>query len=423
MKVLHLSTADGNSGAAKGAYSLHRALRQSGVDSWMLVADKYTSDLTVLGSDGIKGSQKVATGIRQTFEYWPLKRYKNKVSGAFSPAVYPSAIARRIEAINPDIINLHWVAGGLLRPEDLVAIARREQRPIVWTLRDMWAFTGGCHYASDCKAYQTACGKCPMLGSQKVNDLAYQGWRRKQAAWQNVEMTIAPLSRWLADCARQSSLFGHREIQVIANAVDAERYHPIESSIARDLLGLPQDKKLILFGALNPTGDRRKGFSYLREALNHIAAQAGSEQYEAVIFGADRPDADLEVNLPTTFVGRLHDDTMLALAYSAADVMVMPSVQDNFAKTTIEAMACGTPVVAFNGTGAKDSVVHRQNGYAAACFESADLAEGIRWVLADCDRLQTLSKNARKTVEEKFTLTHQADQYQQLYYRLMQSRQ
>ena len=145
MKVLHLSTADGNGGAAKGAYSLHRALRQAGVDSWMLVADKHTNDPTVLGSNGVKGSQKMMAGIRQTFEYWPLKRYENKASDAFSPAVYPSAIARQIEAINPDIINLHWVAGGLLRPQDLSAMAEQKQRPIVWTLRDMWAFTGGCH--------------------------------------------------------------------------------------------------------------------------------------------------------------------------------------------------------------------------------------------------------------------------------------
>ena len=276
-------------------------------------------------------------------------------------------------------------------------------------------------YAGDCEAYQTTCGQCPVLGSRKADDLAYKGWRRKQAAWQNVKMTIAPLSRWLADCANQSSLFSHREIKVIANAVNAESYRPIDSTTARELLGLPQDKKLILFGALNPTADRRKGFSYLHKALNHLAAQPDSQQYEAVIFGAERPDKDLDISLPTTFLGRLYDDTMLALAYSAADVMVMPSVQDNFAKTTIEAMACGTPVVAFNATGAKDAVVHQHNGYAAACFEAADLAEGIRWVLEDGDRLEVLSKNARKTVEEKFTLTHQAEQYQQLYLQLLSS--
>ncbi|MGI8936138.1 MAG: glycosyl transferase, partial [Phormidesmis sp.] len=193
MKVLHLSTADGNGGAARGAYWMHQALRQAGVDSWMLVAEKYTSDPTVIGPTGITGSQKVFNGIRQTVEYWPLKRHKSKKSGAFSVAIYPSKIAEHVEAIDPDIINLHWVAGGLLRPQDLSKFQQTRPRPLVWTLRDMWAFTGGCHYAEDCLAYQTICGQCPALGSTKIHDLAYRGWQRKQAAWQDLDMTIVPL--------------------------------------------------------------------------------------------------------------------------------------------------------------------------------------------------------------------------------------
>lgn len=419
MKVLHLSTADANGGAARGAYNMHKALRQAGVDSWMLVAEKYTNDPTVLGSPGVQGSHKVFNGIRQTVEYWPLKRYKNKVPGAFSPAIYPNAIAQQVEAINPDVINLHWVAGGLLRPQDLRQFVGKKQRPLVWTLRDMWAFTGGCHYAGDCEAYQTACGKCPLLGSTRLKDLAYKGWQRKRAAWRNVNMTIAPLSEWLADCARQSALFAHRPIQVIPNAVDAKQYRPINQSTARELLNLPQNKKLILFGALNPTADSRKGFEHLCKALHYLAADPQAKEYEVVIFGTDRPAQDLDLRLPTTFVGRLYDDTMLAIAYSAADVMVMPSIQDNFAKTTIEAMACGTPVVAFNATGARDSIVHQQNGYAAKCFDAVDLAQGILWVLENPERLHLLSKAARQTVEEKFTLVAQSQQYQQLYHRLM----
>jgi glycosyltransferase involved in cell wall biosynthesis len=406
---------------------MHSALRQAGVDSWMLVADKYTSDRTVIGSTNITGSQKVFSGIRQSVEYWPLKRYRHKKSGAFSPAIYPSKIAAQVEAINPDIINLHWVAGGLLRPHDLRHFKEirqqkgqgQKQRPLVWTMRDMWPFTGGCHYAGDCTAYQTHCGQCPALGSAQTRDLAYRGWQRKQSAWQDLEITLAPLSEWLADCARSSGLFAHRQIQVIANAVDIEKFRPIEQAIARHLLNLPTDKKLILFGALNPTADPRKGFGYLKAALHHLAADPNHQQFEAVIFGADKPAQDLDLKLPTTFLGRLQDDTMLALAYAAADVMVMPSIQDCFAKTPLEAMACGTPVVAFNATGVKDCLVHQRNGYAAACFEATNLARGIAWVLADKDRWQILSKNARQTVEDKFSLTRQAKQYQQLYHSLL----
>ncbi|MGB7084451.1 MAG: glycosyltransferase family 4 protein [Phormidesmis sp.] len=418
MKVLHLSTADANGGAARGAYWMHKALRQAGVDSWMLVAEKHTAEPTVIGPTGVTGSQKVFNGIRQTVEYWPLKRYKNKKSGAFSLTIYPSNIAARVEAINPDIVNLHWVAGGLLRPQDLRQFQGKQQRPIVWTLRDMWPFTGGCHYAGECQAYQTICGQCPALGSDNPHDLAYRGWQRKQAGFGDLNLTLAPLSEWLADCARQSSLFSHQPIQVIANAVDIEQYRPIEKTTARNILKLPIDKKLILFGALNPTADARKGFSYLRSALHHLA-EKGDSDLEAVVFGIQQPARDLDLRLPTTFLGYLHDDTMLALAYSAADVMVVPSVQEAFGKTAIEAIACGTPVVAFNATGLKDIVIHKHNGYAAKCFEAADLARGIQWVLEDRSRWQSLSENARQTVKEKFTFARQAEQYRQLYRNLL----
>ncbi len=428
MKVLHLSTADAEGGAARGAYWMHKALRKAGVDSHMLVADKYTSDATVIGSTGITGSQKVQKGIRQTVEYWPLKRYKNKKPGAFSPAIYPSKIADQVESIDPDIINLHWVAGGLLRPRDIRQFQRTRHRHLVWTLRDMWPFTGGCHYSGDCSAYQTGCGHCPMLGSQKFRDLSYETWQRKQAAWKNLEITLAPLSEWLADCARQSKLFEHQRIQVIPNAIDAEKYRPIEKAIARNLLDLPQHKKLILFGALSPTADARKGFHYLRDAFHYLAQQPIASTLEAVVFGMKSPNQCLNLQLPTHGLGHLTDDTMLALVYSAADVMVVPSVQEAFGKTAIEAMACGTPVVAFQSTGLKDIVIHQHNGYAASCFDTDDLARGIIWVLGEIDgssaiknRLDRLSHNARETVEDKFTFAHQSRQYQQLYQQLLMS--
>jgi glycosyltransferase involved in cell wall biosynthesis len=419
MKVLHLSTADANGGAARGAYWMHKALCAAGVDSHMLVADKFTSDRTVIGTPDITGSQKIAKGIRQSVEYWPLKRYKAKKPGPFSPALYPSQIAAQVEAIDPDIINLHWVAGGLLRPQDLQQFQRTRPRHLVWTLRDMWPFTGGCHYSGDCTAYQSGCGQCPLLGSDKSNDLSANLWQRKQSAWKDLNITIVPLSHWLADCAKQSKLFAHQPIQVIANAIDADVYRPVDRAIARNLLNLPQHKKLILFGALSPTADPRKGFSHLRSALHHLAQQS-NEQFEAVIFGTDKPAKDLDLKLPTTFLGQLHDDISLVLAYSAADVMVVPSTQEAFGKTSIEAMACGTPVVAFDTTGLKDSVIHQYNGYAAQCFDPIDLANGIDWVLGD-HHLPTLSKNARQTVENNFTLTHLSNQYKKLYTALLEA--
>lgn len=416
MKVLHLSTSDGNGGAARGAYWLHQALRQAGVDSWMLVAEKVTDDPTVIGSKGITGKQKILNGIRQTVEYWPLKRYSQKKAEFFSPAIYPSQIVKQVKAINPDIINLHWVGMGFLKPEYL----KQFDRPLVWTLRDMWSFTGGCSYAGECTRYQQQCGECPVLGSSQANDLSRQVWKRKQKSWQALNLTLAPISHWLASCAQQSSLLQGYGVNVIPNAVDTERYRPLEKAVARQILNLPADKKLILFGALSPMADQRKGFRHLAAALKHLSVHGpNSSQLVAVIFGANAPQKPLDLGLPTLFLGQLHDDTMLALAYSAADVMVVPSVQEAFGKTAIEAMACGTPVVSFDSTGLKDIVLHLENGYRAQCFNAEDLAQGIQWVLETPQRWEQLSCRARETVEESFTFALQAEKYQQLYSQLL----
>ncbi|MEM8808524.1 MAG: glycosyltransferase family 4 protein [Cyanobacteria bacterium P01_G01_bin.38] len=418
MKVLHLSTSDYNGGAARGAYWMHKALQQSGVDSHLLVAEKSTDDPSVIGSQGITGSQKILNGVRQTVEYWPLRRYKQKKAGFFSPAIFPSKLVNQVRAINPDIINLHWVSLGLLRPEYL----QQFNKPIVWTLRDMWSFTGGCHYGGECDRYQQKCGCCPLLGSTKDTDLSRQVWQRKHKSWQTLSLTLAPISQWLADCARQSTLFKTKQIEVIHNAVDTTQYYPIDKKVARDILKLPQGKKLILFGAISPTADVRKGFPYLASALRMLSKQSGEQdRLEAVIFGTSQPDQPLDLGLKTTFLGRLHDNTMLALAYSAADVMVVPSIQEAFGKTSIEAMACGTPVVSFDSTGLKDSVAHLETGYRAKCFSSDDLARGILWVLEDPHRWQLLSDQARQRVEQAFAFPVQAKAYLELYQTLYQA--
>lgn len=410
MKVLHLNTSDANGGAARGVYWMHTALKRAGVESHMLVAEKYTSDDTVTGPTGITGGQKILNGIRQTVEYWPLKRYPNKRPGLFSPAIYPNPIIKRIQQINPDIINLHWVGLGLLRPEALKTFTQ----PIVWTLRDMWSFTGGCCYTEGCNRYQQQCGRCPVLGSERANDLSRKVWQRKHRAWQELDLTLAPISQWLADCASKSSLLGGYPVRVIPNAVDTHIFRPIEKGAARTILQLPQDEKLILFGALSATTDKRKGFDYLVAALKQLKT---TQSIRAVIFGADK--VSMVLDMPYTALGRLNDDVTLALAYSAADVMVVPSIQEGFGKTAIEAMACGTPVVSFDSTGLRDIVEHHQTGYRATCFSSEDLARGILWVLEEDDRWRQLSQQSLHRVKTKFSFEAQSSEYIQLYQELL----
>jgi len=149
MNVLHLNTSDTGGGAARAAYRLHTGLRSNDVDSRMLVQNKDTKDDSVYGPEGVRGTVK--SQIRRQFDKLPLIQYSNRDPELFSPAWTPERRTKQIAKHDPDIVHLHWVSGGFIRPKTIAQITV----PVVWTLHDMWPFTGGCHYSKSCTKYQT----------------------------------------------------------------------------------------------------------------------------------------------------------------------------------------------------------------------------------------------------------------------------
>ncbi|MEB3829839.1 glycosyltransferase family 4 protein [Phormidium sp. CCY1219] len=414
MKILHLSQFDIEGGAARGAFWLHNALQQAGVESQMLVASKDSHDPAVLGPAG--KVRKGLQALRCKIDSFPLSLYPER-EPLFSLSWWPTNTHKKVAQIAPDIINLHWVGLAFVTPESLLKF----NKPIVWTLRDMWTFTGGCYYSGDCKKYINQCGACPALNSSKPNDISRIFWNKKFKAWEKLNFTGVTISHWLADCARQSSIFKNKKIQVIHNALDESKYKPMPKKVVRDILGLNPNKKIVLFGAVNATSEKRKGFQYLVPALQKLALSGLSESIELVVFGSSEPENPPELGMKTTYLGWLNDDISLAILYAAADVTIVPSLQEAFGKTAMESLACGTPVVSFDSTGLKDIVEHQKNGYRAECFSAEDLANGIRWVLEDEERWQSLSRRAREKVEEEFTLKVQARNYLKLYEEILES--
>ncbi|MFQ3615152.1 MAG: glycosyltransferase family 4 protein [Cyanobacteriota bacterium] len=413
MKILHLSTFDTIGGAARAAYRVHQGLHEIGADSWMLVQKSVSGDRTVLAPKTFLG--QVAGRLRAEVDSLALRPYPRVNKAVFDIQRAPNPLQHRIQQINPDIINLHWVLNSYLPIE----VLPRFQKPIVWTLMDMWPFTGGCHYTQECEHFQQSCGTCPQLGSSKFNDLSHRIWQRKAKAWSNLNLTIVAPTQWLSDCARASSLFKDLRIEVIPFCLDTRIYKPIDRQAARAALNLPLDKKLILFGAISATQDRRKGFHLLQPALQQLAQTELRQQAEVVVFGSSKPESPVDLGFPAHYLGHLNDDVTLALAYSAADVFVAPSLQEAFGQTASEAMACGTPVVAFKGTGLADIVDHQHNGYLANPFEIEDLAQGIRWILGHTDSEQSLRLAARQKAEQGFALELQARRYLDLYQDLL----
>ena len=408
MKILLLNTNDISGGAAIATYRLLKGLQQNGIEAQMLVQSKKSDDYSVIGPQ--TKWQKIFGKLRPTLDSIPIRFYKQRKKIIFSPAILPDNINKKIQGINPDIIHLHWISAGFIKIETLAKI----NKPIIWTLHDMWAFTGGCHYDEECGKYNKNCGYCPTLGSNKKNDLSYKIFKRKEKFWKNLNLTIVTPSSWLGECAKKSLLFYKTRVEVIPNGIDLNRFKPIDKNIARDILCLPKDKKLILFGALSALGDKRKGFLLLKEALKKLSSKENKD-IELVIFGSSKPRNEEDLVFKTHYLGRLNDETSLAVVYSAADVMIVPSIQDNLPNTIMESIACGTPVVAFNIGGIHDMIEHQKNGYLAKPFDTGDLAYGIKWVLEDDIRRKQLSRNAREKVVQEFDIVKVAKKYEDLY--------
>lgn len=409
MRVLHLNASDIRGGAGRAAYRIHSGLRNLGIDSLMHVQSKCSDDWTVSSAEG--KYRKLASLVKSRLDPVILKRYPGWSKIIFSPALVPDDLVYIVNKLDPDIVHLHWMGHAFMKIETL----RKLKKPIVWTMHDLWAVTGGCHYPGECTRYYEKCGHCPELGSTREHDLSRKVWLRKQAAWSGLSLSVASPSVWLSNELKSSALLKSSSVQVLSNGIDCEVFKPIDKTLARNILSLPKSKKLVLYGAMSSTSDKRKGFSYLHAAITKLAAKPGFDDAELVVFGASAPRNQEVSALKTRYLGQLSDDVSLALLYSAVDVFVAPSVQDNLPNTVMESMACGTPVVAFEIGGMPDMIIHRSTGYLAHPFDEEDLANGIAWVLADNGRRNDLSLRCRAKVEEEYDIVKISGRYLSLY--------
>ena len=412
MKVLIVNTYDIQGGAARAAYRLHRALIAKSVNSLMLVQFKASDDFSVLSP--LSTWAKLLGRIRFFFDIFLLKKYKNRKKILFSSANIPfTDIAERINALEPDIVHLHWVAGGFFDIKDLIKI----KAPIVWTFHDDWPITGGCHIKWDCDMYKTKCQSCPVLSSDKVNDLSNSLFERKLKYVSMVKhITVVAVSKWLKDCVSESPIFKGRDVAHLPNLIDLNKFSAFDKAASRKLLNLPLERKLILFGAMNATGDINKGFSFLLDALNLIDA----DDVELVVFGSGPPAIAQNFRQKVHYLGQLNDDVSLRLVFNAADVMLVPSIQESFGQTAVEAMACGTPVVAFATSGLLDIIDHKINGYLADKYNISDFSAGIRWVLYEADRALLASESVAK-VRSHFSEEVVSTKYIDLYEKIIKS--
>lgn len=409
MQVLLLNKTDSWGGAARAAYRLHEGLRNIQVNSQILVQEKAGNDPHVLLYPSWLNRR--FPKLRARLNRLPVKFYPPLGTPIFSPQWVPDHLPQEVAKLNPDIISLQWICEGYLQIESLPKFTK----PLVWTLHDMWVATGGCHHSESCENYVTKCGNCPVLQSNQEQDLSRWVWERKQKSWQNLNLTLVSPSNWLAEKVALSPLFSPYRIEVIPNGLNLDIYQPIDKKNARKQLNLPQDKKLILFGAMQGTADRWKGFYHLESALKELIKSDLRPELELVIFGSDAPENPPDFGFNCHYLGKINQDEKLALVYSAVDVFVAPSVVDNLPNTVMESLACGTPSVAFHIGGLPDLIEPEENGYLARPFEPEDLAQGIIWVIENPERHQKLCENARQKAERAYNIQTIAHRYLSLF--------
>ena len=432
MKVLFVNINDSSGGAARAAMRIMRGVQQNGVEAQMFVKYKYTQAIDVVSVEQFTP----AHSLYKAFD-WSIQKFKNQwqhykwhpyqktKQNEYMSDLRSTSIHGALQKLDYNILHLHWINMRFLDIRELAKI----HKPIVWTLHDSWPFCGICHVPYSCTNYESHCGSCPMLGLDIKRDLAYEVFEKKQAVYKDLNLHIVTPSRWLGDCARHSALFGRFAIHVIPNCIDTDLYCPLsvsqiqdiavrqESVTIRRVLGEAikenrNTRPLILYGAMHATTDRVKGFGTLLSAM-HFLDKQGIE-LQLVVFGAEKQELAIPFeHIDVTFVGYIRDSRILAALYSSADVMVVPSYSEVFCQTASEAMACGTPVVAFRCTGIQD-VVADGCGYLAEPYSAEDFATGIRYCL-EKNQNNTLGKNARASVKKRYAMDVVAKQYKELY--------
>ena len=394
-------------GAARGAYWLHQGLRKTGVDSKILVQRADVKDKNVISLTNNKVT-RLKQMILSNLDQSPVWLYKNRKRVIYSTGFFGNNIVKTREYEESDIIHLHWICGGMLSISQIGKI----KKPVVWTMRDVWPMTGGCHVAEaiNCKRYETGCGYCKQLDSQSKYDLSYLVLKKKKTSFSK-NMKIVGISHWLCECAERSFLFKDFDIRTIHNNINTNDFFPIEKNIARDILSLPKNKKIILAGAQD-LKTFYKGFDRYLEAIQQLKEK---NRFFLLFFGKLNDSIIKWSDFEYKNLGFLYDTISLRLAYSASDVFVAPSLMDAFGKTLAESMSCGTPVVCFNATGPKDIVDHKVNGYKSSPYMAEDLAAGIDWVLSDENHHKELCIKAREKAVACFDIEKVARQYAELY--------
>lgn len=417
MKVVLVSTSDRKGGAAIACTRIFNALRKNGAEVKMLVRDKLSDDPDVhsLNTNIFwKFRNFMSMAIERLMILLKLRLDKEYLWQVSLDNMGAGNLLQNPLIREADVINFHWTSQGMLSLSQLQQLLEAGKH-MVFTMHDMHYFTGICHYSRTCQNFQTGCGNCVFLkGAAGSNDLSRRWFSKKMAIENRQNLIFVACSNWLRDIAKTSGMFTDNRVLSVPNPINTDVFHETDRDTARQKYHLSK-KHVILFGAAN-ISDKRKGFDYLVQALQHINRTHPelNDKIELLVFGQGDKNKLAELPYDYQMAGYVSSEQDLATLYTAADVFVTPSLEDNLPNTVMESLSCSTPCVAFDAGGLSQLIDSGYNGYLAQYRNHEDLGNCILKVLLSRDYTQ-LCQNARTKVESNFSETVIAMKYSELY--------
>lgn len=410
MNIHFVNSHESSGGAAIAAARLLKGLNSiDGIDAKLYCQHLSRSSSHAIGPTNIL--QSISASLRPYADRFRAINYGVGVLHNYNFSTGWLSTQRKLtdRLSSADIVHLNWINNGFIS----ISALNNIRRPIIWTLHDMWAMTGGCHYSGKCDNYTYQCGRCPELNSTKPRDLSTKIQTGKRTKWLSIPLQIVCPSKWLAQCANNSQVLKDKNITVIPNGIDTSEFKPIKKYFARNYLRLPINKKLVLFNAYNAKNDVRKGLDTCINTMNEIS-MSGYKNIELMLLGESSIES-LHPQFPVHCLGKVNDENTLSMIYSAADIFLNPSKQDNLPNTVLEAMSCGIPCVTSNIGGFPDLVNDNENGYMCKPSDYLNFSKSIIKITSNESLYKSFSVSARKKVLKYFDLNIISNRYKKLY--------
>lgn len=399
LSITHISTSDNSGGGARAAFRLHRGLRSAGHESRMVVGWRVEASPDI---HAVMGG-----GLRKKIFRRAVALLDRGLSLQYSVIPWSRDFLHHPFVRTADVIHLHNLHGGYFPYRVLRKLSR--MAPLVWSLHDMWPMTGHCAYSYECERWKTGCGRCPILNEYPsiYMDTTALNWRMKARIYTKSRLTVVAGSTWMAERVKHSPLLNRFDIHMIPYGTDLAVFRPVNKRRAREMLRIPEGASVILaFASPEP----RKGGMYLIRALEQLSVEPrpwlliAGEQLENVPRG-----------YPVRWVGYVNSDDLLNLCYGAADIFVLPTLADNLPLSVLDALAAGTPPVAFDVGGVSDLVRHLETGYLVPERDVKGLSEGMGFLLTNSEARLHMGENARRAAEREYSLEAYTKRYLSLY--------